>query len=42
MRSLIGRKAPAICATAVVDGNKIVEKYTLDQFEGRKIGRAHV
>lgn len=36
MRSLIGRKAPAICSTAVVDGNKIVENYSLDQFEGQK------
>lgn len=36
MRTLIGKKAPAVNATAVVDGNKIVEHFTLSQYEGKK------
>lgn len=36
MRTLIGKKAPAVKATAVVDGNRIVENFTLSQYEGKK------
>lgn len=36
MRSLIGKKAPAVKATAVVDGNRIVNGFSLDQYEGQK------
>lgn len=36
MRTLIGKKAPAVKATAVVDGNRIVEDFTLSQYEGKK------
>lgn len=36
MRSLIGRKAPAIRANAVVDGQTIVNDFSLDQFLGNK------
>ena len=36
MKTLIGKKAPAINATAVVDGNKIVPNFTLSQYEGNK------
>lgn len=36
MKTLIGKKAPAINATAVVDGNKIVSNFTLSQYEGSK------
>jgi peroxiredoxin (alkyl hydroperoxide reductase subunit C) len=33
---LVGKKAPKISSKAVVDGNKIVEGFTLDQFLGKK------
>ena len=36
MKSLIGKKAPAIRATAVVNGNEIVQDFTLGQYEGKK------
>ena len=36
MRSLIGKKAPAIKATAVVDGNRIENGFSLDRYEGQK------
>lgn len=36
MKTLIGKKAPAVNATAVVDGNRIVENFTLSQYEGKK------
>lgn len=37
MRTLIGKKAPAIeNAAAVVDGNKIVNNFSLSQYEGKK------
>jgi peroxiredoxin (alkyl hydroperoxide reductase subunit C) len=36
MRSLIGKKAPSVHATAVVNGNRIVENFTLAQYEGEK------
>ena len=36
MRSLVGTKAPEFAATAVVDGGKIVENFSLDQFKGNK------
>jgi len=34
MRSLIGKKAPKFTASAVVDGNKIVNDFSLAQYEG--------
>ncbi len=36
MRSLIGKKAPAINAPAVVNGHEIVQNFSLDQYEGDK------
>ena len=33
---MIGKKAPAIRATAVVNGNEIVQDFTLGQYEGTK------
>lgn len=36
MSVLVGRKAPLFEATAVVNGGEIVEKYSLDQFIGKK------
>lgn len=36
MRSLIGRPAPQINATAVVNGREIVSDFTLDQYLGKK------
>lgn len=36
MRTLIGKKAPVVKATAVVDGNRIVENFSLSQYEGKK------
>ncbi|MBI9053977.1 MAG: peroxiredoxin [Bacteroidales bacterium] len=36
METLIGKKAPAFKATAVVKGNQIVENFSLEQFEGKK------
>ena len=36
MRSLIGKKAPAIKATAVMDGNRIENGFSLDRYEGQK------
>lgn len=36
MRSLIGKKAPVFTASAVVDGNKIVNDFSLAQYEGNK------
>ena len=36
MRSLIGKKAPKFTASAVVDGNKIVNDFSLAQYEGNK------
>lgn len=36
MRSLIGRKAPQFSATAVVNGNEIVNDFSLDQYLGKK------
>ena len=33
---MIGKKAPAIRATAVVNGNEIVQDFTLGQYEGKK------
>lgn len=34
--SLVGKKAPLFNAPAVVDGEEIVEKFSLDQFVGKK------
>ena len=36
MESLIGKKAPSFEAAAVINGNEIVEGYSLDQFIGKK------
>lgn len=36
MRSLIGKKAPHINATAVVNGKEIVNNFSLDQYVGKK------
>lgn len=36
MRSLIGKKVPAIKATAVMDGNRIENGFSLDRYEGQK------
>jgi len=36
MRSLIGRKAPLFKASAVVNGNEIVENFSLEQYIGKK------
>ncbi|MCZ4695929.1 peroxiredoxin [Ancylomarina euxinus] len=36
MQSLIGRKAPAFQANAVLNGNQITEGFSLDQFVGKK------
>lgn len=36
MESLIGKKAPSFKAAAVINGNEIVEGYSLDQFIGKK------
>ena len=36
MSVLVGKKAPQFSTKAVVDGGKIVENYTLDQFIGKK------
>lgn len=36
MRSLIGRKAPAFKAAAVVNGHQIVEDFSLEQYIGNK------
>ena len=34
--SLVGKKAPSFSATTVVNGNQIVEDFSLDQFIGKK------
>jgi peroxiredoxin (alkyl hydroperoxide reductase subunit C) len=34
--SLVGKKAPSFSATAVVNGNQIVEDFSLEQFIGKK------
>ncbi|MGZ2369871.1 redoxin domain-containing protein [Ancylomarina sp. YFZ004] len=36
MQSLIGRKAPAFVANAVIKGNQITEGFSLEQFVGEK------
>ena len=36
MKTLIGKKAPAVRAAAVVNGNEIVQDFTLSQYEGQK------
>ncbi len=36
MQSLIGKKAPAFQAKAVLNGNQIVENFSLEQFIGKK------
>ncbi len=36
MSVLVGKKAPAFSASAVINGNDIVENFTLSQFEGKK------
>ena len=34
--ALVGKKAPEFTATAVINGNEIVENYSLEQFIGKK------
>ena len=34
--SLVGKKAPTFSATAVVNGNQIVDDFSLEQFIGKK------
>ncbi|PKQ64738.1 peroxiredoxin [Labilibaculum manganireducens] len=36
MQTLIGKKAPSFSAGAVVNGNQIVENFSLDQFVGKQ------
>ena len=36
MSVLVGKKAPVLNSKAVVDGNEIVENFSLKQFEGKK------
>ena len=36
MSVLVGKRAPSFSASAVVNGGKIVENYSLDQFAGKK------
>ena len=36
MQSLIGKKAPAFTANAVLNGNQITEDFSLEQFVGKK------
>lgn len=36
MQTLIGKKAPAFTASAVLNGNQIVEDFSLEQFVGKK------
>lgn len=36
MNNLIGKKAPAFAADAVVNGNEFVENFSLAQYEGKK------
>ncbi|MCT4673344.1 MAG: peroxiredoxin [Prolixibacteraceae bacterium] len=36
MQVLVGKKAPQFSASAVVNGNQIVENFSLDQFVGKK------
>lgn len=36
MQTLIGKKAPAFTASAVLNGNQIVEDFSLEQFIGKK------
>jgi peroxiredoxin (alkyl hydroperoxide reductase subunit C) len=35
--SLIGKKAPAFSAPAVINGGEIIENFSLDQFKGKKV-----
>ena len=37
MGVLVGRKAPGFSAAAVINGNDIVENYTLEQFKGKYV-----
>ena len=36
MSVLVGQKAPAFSAKAVVSGGQILENFTLDQYKGKK------
>jgi peroxiredoxin (alkyl hydroperoxide reductase subunit C) len=36
MQTLIGKKAPSFSAGAVINGNQIVEEFSLDQYIGKK------
>ena len=37
MGVLVGKKAPGFSASAVVDGGKIVNDFTLEQFKGKYV-----
>ncbi len=34
--ALVGKKAPLFSAPAVINGNQVVEEFSLDQFLGKK------
>mgnify|MGYP000164757781 CR=1 FL=1 len=36
MSVLVGKKAPLFKTNAVIDGNQLVEKFTLEQYIGKK------
>lgn len=36
MNSLIGKQAPSFCGKAVINGNQIVDDFSLDQYIGKK------
>ena len=36
MKALIGKKAPEFHAPAVVNGNEIIEDFSLEQYVGKK------
>lgn len=40
MKALIGKKAPEFHAPAVINGNQIVEDFSLDQYLWEKVCRA--
>ncbi len=37
MSVLVGKKAPKFSANAVIDGGKIVNNFTLEQFKGKYV-----
>ena len=36
MSVLVGKKAPLFCTKAVIEGGKIIDNYSLEQFIGKK------